>query len=196
MPERSITAALNTWEGPASRLDTNNTGQGIYKWDQVEPQRADPEVNMLRGIIALAAVAASAFLPCLVKANDFAGANSYYLYAVSVSVISLPLTAMFASLMDMQDSDRLAVLDAMKSANMKCKSRSLPSGRLSNTFSTVLRIFITQVAQGTKGSTAVAVNDLETVKGQSRALYASHQKQRKFLIFIAQSAHTMIQSWV
>ncbi|EGO01166.1 glycoside hydrolase family 5 protein [Serpula lacrymans var. lacrymans S7.3] len=43
-------------------------------------------------------------------------------------------------------SDRSAVLDAMQSANMK-----------------LLRIFITQVAAGAKGSSATAVNDLETV---------------------------------
>ncbi|EMD36754.1 glycoside hydrolase family 5 protein [Gelatoporia subvermispora B] len=64
----------------------------------------------------------------LVQANDFAGASSYFLYAVS-------------------DDDRDAVLDAMQSANMK-----------------LLRIFITQVAVGTKGSSASAVNDLETVQ--------------------------------
>lgn len=63
----------------------------------------------------------------LSTANDFAGANSYFLFAVS-------------------DSDRLEVLDAMQSANMK-----------------LLRVFISVVEAGTKGSSAVAVNDLETV---------------------------------
>ncbi|KAL4253208.1 glycosyl hydrolase 5 (cellulase A) family protein [Abortiporus biennis] len=57
----------------------------------------------------------------------FIGANSYYLWAVS-------------------DSDRIAVLDAMKNADMK-----------------LLRVFITKVDAGTKGSTSVSVNDLETV---------------------------------
>jgi mannan endo-1,4-beta-mannosidase len=61
-----------------------------------------------------------------VLANNFAGANSYFLYALS-------------------SGDRAAVLDAMQSANMK-----------------LLRVFITIVAQGTKGSSASAVNDLET----------------------------------
>ncbi|KIJ64683.1 glycoside hydrolase family 5 protein [Hydnomerulius pinastri MD-312] len=69
----------------------------------------------------------AAVLPWLAAANDFAGANSYFLYAMS-------------------SSDRAAVLDAMQSANMK-----------------LLRIFITQVAAGAKGSSATAVNDLETV---------------------------------
>ncbi|KLO18932.1 glycoside hydrolase family 5 protein [Schizopora paradoxa] len=73
------------------------------------------------------------FALCLISlasvclANDFAGANSYFLFAVS-------------------DSDRLDVLDAMQSANMK-----------------LLRVFISIVEAGTKGSSAVAVNDLETV---------------------------------
>ncbi|OCH85897.1 glycoside hydrolase family 5 protein [Obba rivulosa] len=46
-----------------------------------------------------------------------------------------------------QDEDRLDVLNAMQSANMK-----------------LLRIFITQVQAGTKSSSASAVNDLETVE--------------------------------
>ncbi|KLO18933.1 glycoside hydrolase family 5 protein [Schizopora paradoxa] len=60
-----------------------------------------------------------------VVANDFAGANSYFLFAVN-------------------DDDRAAILDAMESANMK-----------------VLRVFITSVDEGTKGSSAVYVDDLE-----------------------------------
>ncbi|KAF9531071.1 glycoside hydrolase family 5 protein [Crepidotus variabilis] len=63
----------------------------------------------------------------VVSANDFAGANSYFIYALA-------------------QSDRLAILDAMKDAQMK-----------------LLRIFITKVTAGTKGSSSVAVNDLETV---------------------------------
>ena len=39
---------------------------------------------MIRYLFSLVAVAALTLLPHLVKANDFAGANSYYLYAVSV----------------------------------------------------------------------------------------------------------------
>ncbi|KAK7680329.1 hypothetical protein QCA50_016569 [Cerrena zonata] len=75
----------------------------------------------------------------LSEANDFAGANSYYLYATS-------------------QPDRLAVLDAMKSANMK-----------------LLRIFITKVDAGTKGSSAAAVNDLETVAVGSYDVNILHQ---------------------
>ncbi|PFH51190.1 glycoside hydrolase family 5 protein [Amanita thiersii Skay4041] len=66
-------------------------------------------------------------LPWVVLANDFAGANSYFLWALS-------------------QNDRAAVLDAMKAADMK-----------------LLRIFITRIAAGAKGSSASAVNDLETV---------------------------------
>ena len=39
---------------------------------------------MFRYLFSLVAVATLTLLPHLVKANDFAGANSYYLYAVSV----------------------------------------------------------------------------------------------------------------
>ncbi|KAF8152990.1 glycoside hydrolase family 5 protein [Crassisporium funariophilum] len=62
-----------------------------------------------------------------VQANNFAGANSYFLFSLS-------------------QPDRIAVLDAMKGADMK-----------------LLRIFITRVTAGNKGSSAKAVNDLETV---------------------------------
>ncbi|TFK75578.1 glycoside hydrolase family 5 protein [Pluteus cervinus] len=77
---------------------------------------------------AFQALAISFFLAVLtpVKANDFAGANSYFLYALS-------------------QPDRATVLDAMQSADMK-----------------LLRIFITEVAAGTKRSSAKAVKDLET----------------------------------
>ncbi|KAG6860601.1 hypothetical protein C0995_009422 [Termitomyces sp. Mi166 len=67
------------------------------------------------------------FFACLVTANDFAGANSYFLHTLSAV-------------------DRAAVLDAMQSADMK-----------------LLRVFITRVADSAKGSSAQAVNDLETV---------------------------------
>ncbi|GLB39737.1 putative cellulase (glycosyl hydrolase family 5) [Lyophyllum shimeji] len=79
----------------------------------------------LKNLFLLAA--AFALYPCLVVANDFAGANSYFLHTLSAV-------------------DRAAVLDAMQGANMK-----------------LLRVFITRVAAGAKGSSATAVNDLETV---------------------------------
>ncbi|KAI8583576.1 hypothetical protein K450DRAFT_204653 [Umbelopsis ramanniana AG] len=60
-----------------------------------------------------------------VSANSFAGASSYFLYTL-------------------QQSDRLAVLDAMQAAGLK-----------------TLRIFITEVAQNIKGCTNSAVNDVE-----------------------------------
>ncbi|TFK31397.1 glycoside hydrolase family 5 protein [Crucibulum laeve] len=66
-------------------------------------------------------------MPAIVAANNFAGANSYFIWALS-------------------STDRIAVLDAMKSANMK-----------------LVRIFIARIAGGAKGSSAVATNDLETV---------------------------------
>jgi len=62
-----------------------------------------------------------------VTANDFAGANSYFLWALS-------------------QTDRAAVLDAMKNADMK-----------------LLRIFIARVAAGNKGTSSAGVSDLETV---------------------------------
>ncbi|KAH8554162.1 glycoside hydrolase family 5 protein [Umbelopsis sp. PMI_123] len=60
-----------------------------------------------------------------VSANSFAGASSYFLYTL-------------------QQSDRIAVLDAMQAAGLK-----------------TLRIFVTQVAQNIKGCTNSAVNDVE-----------------------------------
>ena len=57
-------------------------------------------------------------LPALVKANDFAGANSYFLYAVSVSALVV-CDSVRTDRRVTQDSDRIAVLDAMQSANMK-----------------------------------------------------------------------------
>lgn len=55
-------------------------------------------------------------------ANDFAGANSYFLFAVSVSInfpaIVRGANRIFNHVLT-QDSDRLEVLDAMQSANMK-----------------------------------------------------------------------------
>ncbi|KAG5720878.1 hypothetical protein E4T56_gene15245 [Termitomyces sp. T112] len=70
------------------------------------------------------------FFVYFVTANDFAGANSYFLHTLSAA-------------------DRAAVLDAMQSADMK-----------------LLRVFITRVAAGAKGSSAQAVDDLETVAGK------------------------------
>ncbi|KAG2174341.1 hypothetical protein INT43_004364 [Umbelopsis isabellina] len=61
----------------------------------------------------------------LVAANSFAGASSYFLYTL-------------------QQSDRLAVLDAMQAAGLK-----------------TLRIFVTEVAENIKGCTNSAVNDVE-----------------------------------
>ncbi|KAJ3537618.1 hypothetical protein NM688_g6656 [Phlebia brevispora] len=84
---------------------------------------------MFRRLLSVVLLGLTAVLPMMtaVKANDFAGANSYFIYAL-------------------EDTDRLAILDAMATANMK-----------------LLRVFITQVEEGTKGSSASAVNDLETV---------------------------------
>lgn len=39
----------------------------------------------MHALWSLAALAVGLTLPSLVKANDFAGANSYFLYALSVS---------------------------------------------------------------------------------------------------------------
>ncbi|KAF8065048.1 glycoside hydrolase family 5 protein [Lyophyllum atratum] len=80
---------------------------------------------LLKTFLLLATVLA--LYPCFVAANDFAGANAYFLHTLSAA-------------------DRASVLDAMQGANMK-----------------LLRVFITRVAAGAKGSSAKAVNDLETV---------------------------------
>ncbi|KXN87162.1 Transcription elongation factor SPT5 [Leucoagaricus sp. SymC.cos] len=77
-------------------------------------------------------------------ANDFAGANSYFLWALSAS-------------------DRAQVLDAMKAADMK-RWFSLPERNENITHKgLVLRIFIARIAAGAKGSSAVGVPDLESV---------------------------------
>ncbi|KAG6810440.1 hypothetical protein H0H92_011859 [Tricholoma furcatifolium] len=99
-------------------------------------------MGVLRHILFLAVNLT--FFACLITANDFAGANSYFLYTLSAS-------------------DRAAVLDAMQAAEMKCMDRQIAClGRFTELV-IVLRIFITQVAAGAKGSSAVVVNDLETV---------------------------------
>ncbi|KAG6833269.1 hypothetical protein H0H87_009444 [Tephrocybe sp. NHM501043] len=73
-----------------------------------------------------------------------------------------------------QASDRAAVLDAMQGADMK-----------------LLRVFITRVAAGAKGSSANAVNDLETVSGMLRGLQLSERSSNNIF---SQLGLTMIQS--
>lgn len=79
-------------------------------------------------MLPLLVLALFAFVPAFVKANDFAGANSYFLYAVSVSNVPSASSAQ-SCLLVIQDSDRIAVLDAMQSANMKRRSNIIDSPR-------------------------------------------------------------------
>lgn len=114
-----------------------------------------------------------------VSANDFAGANSYFLYACSVC----PSISCLYGLRYDSIIERLYTLGTRQNCGSRCYEHreheaSVPSRYAS--FSLfgltisdisryiVLRIFISIVDENTKGSSAQQVNDLETVAGLFR----------------------------